>query len=92
MARSPSEGGVQISAGMGRGLLMSLCRMKQIGGGESEGSMHRLPFVHVEAQPAQFNIQDSGKTECSGEIAALESTRPGSLCVLKEAIPESKLT
>lgn len=66
--------------------------MKQIGGGESEGSMHRLPFVHVEAQPAQFNIQDSGKTECSGEIAALESTRPGSLCVLKEAIPESKLT
>lgn len=66
--------------------------MKQSGGGEAEGFMHRLRLVHVEAQKAQFNMQDSGKAGYPGKTAALESTRPDSLCILKEAIPESKLT
>lgn len=59
--------------------------MKQSGGGEAEGFMHRLRL-------AQFNMQDSGKVGYPGKTAALESTRPDSLCILKEAIPESKLT
>lgn len=84
--------------GWERGLLMSvgknfLAEWNRLGRKrKAEGSMHGYPFVHVQAQWAQFKMQDSGEAECVvGGAASPGRTRSCSLRILKEAIPESKL-